>query len=116
MHRLIGMDELGQSCCSTNIEIKHFLKEDSIKVFPSRVIKSLHGQKNFDIKIIWLNLYGMIFHEQHSYGYGFPSQPPATSASMVVPECFLALMVMLLVLENHSNTSALDFTVYCNLA
>ena len=32
----------------------------------------------------------MIFHEQHSYGYGFPSQPLTTCASAGVSECFLS--------------------------
>ena len=46
----------------------------------------------------WLNLYGMIFHEQQACGYGFPSQPLATCASAGVSEP--------LVLKNHSDTSA----------
>ena len=43
-----------------------------------------------DVNITWLNLYGMIFHEQHSCGYGFPSQPLATCASAGVSELFLS--------------------------
>jgi hypothetical protein len=41
-----------------------------------------------DVKIAWLNLYGMIFHEQQEWGYGFPSQPLATCASAGVSEYF----------------------------
>ena len=43
-----------------------------------------------DVEIAWLNLYGMIFHEEHTCGYGFPSQPLATCASAGVSELFLS--------------------------
>ena len=43
-----------------------------------------------DVKIAWLNLYGMIFHEQQECVYDFPSQSLATCASAGVSELFLS--------------------------
>ena len=44
----------------------------------------------FDVKIAWLNLYGMIFNAQQEYVYDFPSISLATCASAGVSELFLS--------------------------
>ena len=56
----------------------------------------------FDIKIAWLNQYGMIFHEQQACVYDFPSQSLATCAKIVFKHSWLCHLC----LKTNSNTSA----------
>jgi hypothetical protein len=58
-----------------------------LKIFLHSMAQNI---KNQCIKIAWLNLYGMIFHEQQACVYDFPSQSLAMCASAGVSELFLS--------------------------